>query len=48
MVNKALSITEAFYLEYSLIFLFNNATSHFVYIKDTFSAKDINKKIRRK
>ena len=28
LVNKALSITEALYPRYSLLFLFDNATSH--------------------
>lgn len=31
VVNKALPITEALYLGYSLLFLFDNATSHSVY-----------------
>ena len=29
--NKALSIVEAFYPDYSLVFLFDNMTSHSVY-----------------
>ena len=34
MVNKALFIAEALYLNYSILFFFDNATSHSVYIKD--------------
>lgn len=34
VVNIALSIVETFYLEYSLLFLFDNAISYFIYIKD--------------
>ena len=39
---------EALCLNYSLLFLFDNATSHSVYIKDTFQAKDMNKRSGRK
>lgn len=31
VVNKALPIAEAFYPDYSLLFLFDNATSYLVY-----------------
>ena len=31
LVNKALSIVEALYLNYSFLFLFNNIISHSVY-----------------
>ena len=34
VVKKALSIAKALYPNYSLLFLFDNATSHFVYLKD--------------
>ena len=48
MVKKALSIAEVFYLDYLLLFLFDNEISHFVYAKDTFQAKDMNKQSGRK
>lgn len=34
VVNKTLPLVEALYLGYSLLFLFDNATSHFVYIEN--------------
>ena len=34
VVHKALPIAKALYLEYSLLFLFDNATSYSVYAKD--------------
>lgn len=34
VVEKALFIAKTFYPGYSLCFLFNNITSHFIYIKD--------------
>ena len=43
MVNKALPIAEALYPGYSLLFLFDNATSHSVYAKDVLQVKDMNK-----
>lgn len=36
MVTKALFIFKVVYLEYSLLFVFHNATSHFIYTNDTF------------
>ena len=45
VVNKALPIAEALFLGYSLLFLFDNATSHLVYAKDALQAKDMNKVI---
>lgn len=45
LVNKALLIAEAFYSGYSLLFLFNNATSHSVYAKNAFQVKNMNKNI---
>ena len=46
VVNKALPIAEALYLGYSLLFLFDNATNHSVYIKDILYVKNINKGIK--
>lgn len=43
VVNKALPIAEALYPGYSLLFLFDNATSHSVYAKDALQAKEMNK-----
>lgn len=34
VVNKTLPIAEAFFSSYLILFLFDNATSHFVYAKD--------------
>ena len=34
VVNKALPIAKALYLGYSLLYLFDNATSHSVYARD--------------
>lgn len=48
IVNKALPIAKALYLSYSLLFLFDNATSHSVYVKDALQVKDINKSSERK
>ena len=48
MFKKALPIAEALYLDYSLLLLFDNATSHSVYTKDAFQAKDIKKRSRGK
>lgn len=45
VVNKALSIAEALYPEYSLLFLFDNATSHSVYAKDALQIQEMNKGI---
>lgn len=47
-MKKALPIAEALYPGYSLLFLFDNAISHFVYAKDALQVKDINKGIRGK
>ena len=43
VVNKALSIAEVFYPGYLLLYLFDNATSCFVYAKDAFQVQDMNK-----
>ena len=45
VVNKALPIAEALYPGYSLLFLFDNATSHSVYAKDALQVKDMNKSV---
>ena len=41
--EKALYIVEAFYPRYSLLFLFNNATSHSVYLTDALQVKNMSK-----
>lgn len=43
VVSKALTIAEALYPGYSLLFLFDNATSYSVYAKDALQVSDINK-----
>ena len=43
VVDKALPIAQALYPGYSLLFLFDNATSHSVYSKDALQVKDMNK-----
>lgn len=48
MINKALSIVEAFYLKYILFFLFDNAISHSIYTKNKLQVKNINKRYRKK
>lgn len=48
VVTKALLIAKALYPSYSLIFLFDNATSHSVYIRDTLRIGDININLRSK
>ena len=48
VVSKALPIAEALYPEYSLLFLFDNATSHSVYAKDALQVQEINKGVRSK
>ena len=45
VINKALPIVEAFYVGYSLLFLFNNATNHSVYVQDALRIIQINKKV---
>ena len=45
VVNKALAIAEALYLGYSLLFLFDNATSHSVYAKDVLCIMQMNKEV---
>lgn len=41
--NKALSITQAFYLSYSLLFLFNNTINHLVYGLNILQVKNMDK-----
>lgn len=43
MVNKALPIAEALYPGYSLLFLFDNATSHSVFAQDALHTTQMNK-----
>lgn len=43
VVTKALPIAEALYPGYSLLFLFDNATSHSVYARDALCTQDMNK-----
>ena len=43
VVNKALSLAEALYPSYSLLFLFDNATSHSVYAQDALRKAQMNK-----
>ena len=38
-------IVEALYLGYSLLFLFDNATSHSVYTKDALQIQEMNKSV---
>ena len=45
VVNKALLIAKALYLGYSLLFLFDNATSHSVYAQNTLHTAQMNKGI---
>ena len=41
--KKILSIGEALYPGYALLFMFDNATSHFIYAKNTFQVANMNK-----
>ena len=45
VINKALLIAEALYFGYSLLFLFDNATSHSMYTKDVLQVKNMNKSV---
>ena len=45
VVNKALPIAEALYPGYSLLFLFDNATSHSVYAQNALCTAQMNKRI---
>lgn len=44
MINIVFLIVEIFYLKYVFLFLFDNTTSHFVYINNIFYTKKMNKK----
>lgn len=44
-MTKALSIVEALYSGYSLLFLFNNATSHSLYSQNALRIANVNKGI---
>ena len=46
VVNKALPIAEALYPGYSFLFLFDNATSHSVYVQNALRTAQMNKRIR--
>ncbi len=48
MVNKTLPIAEALYPGYSLLFLFDNATGHLIYVKNVLGKRNMNKEIGRK
>lgn len=48
MVNKVLPIAETLYLRYTLLFLFKNTISYFIYIKNALQVKNMNKNSRRK
>ena len=43
MVNKALPIAKTLYPGYSLLFLFDNATSHSVFAQDALYTAQMNK-----
>ena len=43
IMKKALPIKEALYLGYELLFLFDNATSHSIYIPDALQVTHMNK-----
>lgn len=44
MIKKILPIDEFLYLGYELLFLFNNATSHTIYVSDGIQVAYMNKK----
>ena len=44
--SKALSIAEALYLRYELLFIFDNAISYTIYAKDVLQVAHINKSPR--
>lgn len=45
IINKALSIAESLYLGYELLFMFDNAISQSIYIKDSLQVTYINKRL---
>lgn len=44
IVNKILPIVKILYLDYLLLFLFDNVTSYFVFTQDIVYTKQINKR----
>ena len=44
VIEKALPIAEVLYLRYSILFIFDNSTSHLVYAEDILYAHKMNKK----
>ena len=48
VVTKVLPIAEALYPGYSLLFLFNNTTSHFIYAQNALCTANINKEVEEK
>ena len=48
VVTKALPIVEALYPRYSLLFLFDNATNHSVYVDNALRTTGMNKKCNGK
>ncbi len=48
VVSTALPIEETLYPEYSLLFLFDNTTTHSVYVKNILQVQDISKGIGNK
>lgn len=42
-ISKTLFIIEVFYLNYLLLFLFNNTISYFIYVNNILNIKKINK-----
>lgn len=47
-MNKALFIIKTFYLDHSLLFLFDNATSYFVYANNKLHTKNMKKRLSSK
>ncbi len=45
IINKALPIAESLHPGYELLFMFNNATSHFIYAKDALQVAQMNKEL---
>lgn len=48
VISKAFSIINTFYLEYSLLFLFDNIISHLIYAKNAIQVSKMNKNIGSK
>lgn len=46
-MNKALSIVEVLYLDNSLVFLFDNISSHLIYAKDVLCTRKIKKTLEK-